>query len=169
MKNMNIRQATEQDIGHLRHIAAAMKAQHEHGYFEKCFEEQKEARRVIFIAENEGHPLGYAQVNWQPIYRPFRRLGIPELQDLNVIPEARRQGLGAKLVAACEQAARDQGCAEMGISVGVHAGFGAAQRLYVRLGYVPDGAGVSHDDVPVPPGEMRAVDDLLTLKLVKTL
>jgi GNAT superfamily N-acetyltransferase len=166
---MNIRQATEQDIGHFQRIAEAMKARHEPGYFEKCLEEQKQARRVIFIAEEDGEALGYAQVNWQPVYRPFRRLGIPELQDLNVVPAARRQGLGARLVAACEEAARAQGCADLGISVGVHTGFGAAQRLYVRLGYIPDGAGVSHDDVPVAPGEMRAVDDLLTLKLLKKL
>jgi GNAT superfamily N-acetyltransferase len=168
-ENMIIRHASENDIGLLTAIAAEMKAQHEPGYFERCFAEQGQKRRTIFIAEEGGKALGYAQVNWLPIYRPFRRLGIPELQDLNVIPAARRQGLGRALVEACEKAARDQGCADMGISVGVHTGFGAAQRLYVRLGYIPDGAGVSHDDVPVPPGEMRAVDDLLTLKLVKSL
>lgn len=162
---MNIRPASEKDIGLLQDIAVAMDARHEAGYFERCFAEQ----RAIFIAEEDGRGVGYAQVNWQPVYAPFRRLKIPEIQDVNVVPAARRQGLGAKLVAVCEDAARQKSCTDMGISVGVHAGFGAAQRLYARLGYVPDGFGVTYDDEPVRPGEMRAVDDLLTLKLLKTL
>jgi hypothetical protein len=69
----------------------------------------------------------------------------------------------------CEDMARKEGFTDMGISVGLYARFGAAQRLYVRKGYVPDGAGVSHDDIPVAAGDVRPIDDLLTLKLVKTL
>ena len=166
---MIIRHASDSDLGILQEIAQAMKAHHEPGYFERCLAEQKDGRRTLFLADDGARGLGYAQVNWQPNYLPFRRLQIPELVDLNVIPDARRQGLGEKLVESCEEAARGRGCAEMGISVGVHAGFGAAQRLYARLGYVPDGAGVTYDDAPVTPGDMRAVDDLLTLKLVRKL
>ena len=166
---MIIRHASDSDLGLLQQIAQAMKAHHEAGYFERCLAEQKAARRTLFLAADGAKGLGYAQVNWLPVYLPFRRLGIPELVDLNVAPDARRRGLGTRLVETCEAAARDRGCGDMGISVGVHAGFGAAQRLYARLGYVPDGAGVTYDDVAVTPGDMRAVDDLLTLKLVRKL
>jgi GNAT superfamily N-acetyltransferase len=164
---MLIRQADEKDIGLLKGIATAMKARHEDNYFERCMGEQTEKRRTILLAEENAQGLGYAMINWLPLYPPFRRLGIPEIQDLNVIPGARRQGVGATLVEACENAAKAAGKTEIGISVGLHAGFGAAQRLYVRRGYVPDGAGVMHDEAPVTPGEMRPVDDVLTLKLIK--
>lgn len=170
MKNMLIRKVIPEDLAALYGIAAAMKTAHEDRYYERCLEEQAAGRRDIIVAADEGGALlGYAQINWQPVYAPFRRLGMPEVQDLNVIPQARRQGIGNLLVAWCEDAARAAGKTEIGIGVGLYARFGAAQRLYVRRGYVPDGAGVAYDDVPVSPGEVRAVDDLLTLRLVKSL
>lgn len=146
-----------------------MKAQHEAHYFERCILEQDEGRRLIYIASDAVQDAGYVQLNLHPLYPPFRRLNIPEIQDLNVIPACRQQGIGTALVAHCEEVARQRGSADMGISVGLHARFGAAQRLYVRLGYIPDGAGAAYDEVPVIVGEMRPVDDMLTLKLVKTL
>lgn len=169
MKMATIKAATAADIPFLYDIAAEMKAQHEAHYFERCMLEQDEGRRLIYIAGGEGRALGYAQLNLNPLYPPFRRLGMPEIQDLNVIPGFRRQGIGEALVAHCESVARQRGSSDMGISVGLHARFGAAQRLYVRLGYVPDGAGAAYDEVPVAMGEMRPIDDMLTLKLTKKL
>ncbi|MDF3022876.1 MAG: acetyltransferase, family [Alphaproteobacteria bacterium] len=165
MQNLKLREATENDIPALDGIAAAMRATHEAGYFARSLREG----RTVLLAEQAGAAVGYVQVNWKPNYVPFRRLNIPEIQDLNVVPAARQQGIGDAMVAACENLAREKGHEDMGISVGLYAGYGAAQRLYVRRGYVPDGAGISYDDMPVTAGEMRAVDDLLTLKLVKSL
>ena len=167
MTTGNIRQAKASDIEGLHRIAAAMGATHEPGYFERCLAEQAEMKRIILVAENTADLTGYVQLIWQPLYPPFRRLDIPEIQDLNVIPVARRQGLGEKLVDTCEDLARAAGKAAIGIGVGLYPRYGAAQRLYIRKGYMPDGAGVCYDDVPVKAGDLRAVDDLLTLKLVK--
>lgn len=169
---MDIRIANSADLPALARVAAAMGAAHEGGYFEKCLEEQSARRRDFFVAEapgGSGSLAGYAMINWSPLYLPFRRLGIPEVQDLSVTPECRRQGVGQRLVEACESAARSAGKTEIGISVGLYAAFGQAQRLYVRMGYVPDGTGIAYDEETVRAGELRAVDDLLTLKLVKTL
>lgn len=163
---MEIRTATNTDIQQLRDIADRMGAVHETGYFEKCLQEQDAGHRLVFIT---GAGTGYVILNWQPLYPPFRRLGIPEIQDLNVIPAARRQGLGRALVTHCEETAKHAGKNEIGISVGLYARFGAAQRLYVMMGYVPDGAGIAYDEETIRAGEMRAVDDLLTLKLTKQL
>lgn len=163
---MSIRTATDADLPALRAIAAAMGTVHEAGYFEKCLREQAEGKRLVLLTAKAD---GTVMLNWRPLYPPFRRLDIPEIQDLNVVPDSRRQGLGRKLVEACEKAARQAGKTEIGISVGLYARFGAAQRLYVAMGYVPDGAGIAYDEEPVRAGEMRAVDDLLTLKLIKPL
>jgi GNAT superfamily N-acetyltransferase len=165
-----IRQATASDLDGLCRIAAEMGTVHEPGYFERCLAEQRAGNRVILAAENAAARLaGYAQLIWQPLYRPFRKLDIPEIQDLNVIPEARQQGLGGRLVDACEERVLLAGKTAVGIGVGLYSRYGAAQRLYVRKGYIPDGAGVCYDDVAVTANEMRAIDDLLTLKLVKEL
>lgn len=170
MQNFFIRKAEESDLGALAEASRAMKAPQDDSYFRRCLEEQAKGSRDLVIAcRQEGGLLGYVLLNWQPLYPVFKRLGIPEVQDLNVVPAERRQGIGGLLVEWCEGAVRASGRKEVGIAVGLDARYGAAQRLYVRRGYVPDGAGISYDDVPVAPGEMRPVDDLMTLRLVKSL
>lgn len=164
-----IRQATAADLAGLLRIAADVGAWHEGGYFERCLSEQQTEKRVILVAESGDALMGYAQLVWSPEYPPFKRLGIPEIQDLNVVPLVRRQGLGGRLVAACEELVRMSCKQEIGIAVGLDSSFGAAQRLYVKKGYVPDGAGVCYDDVPSRAGELRPVDGQLTLKFIKTL
>lgn len=141
------------------------------GYAGKCLAEQGDGRRTIlgaFVSGAEGM-AGFAHLIWRPAYPPFARLGIPEIQDLAVLPDFQRRGLGRALVLRCEDEARKRGCQDMGIGVGLHAGYGAAQRLYARLGFMPDGAGVSYDNAALSGGRLYAVDDLLTLKMVKRL
>lgn len=166
-----IRKAAIDDLPALEGIARGMGQVHETGYFARCLQEQAEGRRQIFLALEgaAGAAAGYVQLNDYPLYAPFRRFGMPEIQDLNVLPDYRQRGIGAQLVAYCEEVARAAGKADIAISVGLHASFGAAQRLYVRAGYVPDGAGIAYDDVPVRAGEMRPIDDNLTLKMTKSL
>jgi GNAT superfamily N-acetyltransferase len=167
---ITIRKADNKDLSALYAIAGQMQAVHERNYFERCLEEQAAGNRLVFIAQDAaGAAPGYVQLNLKSLYPPFRRLNVPEIQDLNVVPVARRQGLGARLVAYCEEQARSAGCDDIGISVGLYPRYGAAQRLYVRLGYMPDGAGVAYDETTVAAGAVCAVDDLLTLKLVKSL
>ena len=166
---MIIRKADASDMPHLHHIAQAMATSHAVDYFAQCLQEQEQGKRIIFLALVDHVPIGYVQLNWKPLYAPFLRLDIPEIQDLNVIPSARQQGIGGRLIDHCENLARASGKTDVGISVGVDSRFGAAQRLYVKKGYVPDGGGLSFDDVPVRVGEMRLIGDGLTLKLVKGL
>ena len=166
---MHIRPATTEDIPALWRVAKDMGQTHEENYFDRCLEEKSSGKREIFVAESAAGVIGYVQLIWQPLYPLFRRMDIPELQDLNVVPEARRQGIGGLLVARCEEEAKEKGKDNIGLGVGLHARFGAAQRLYVARGYMPDGNGVAYDDKTVTAGELRAVDDLLTLKLVKIL
>lgn len=168
MSNIVLRIAETKDIAALESIALAMKTVHEPKYFERCF---GEGERTLVLAEEEdgGRPVGYAIINWDPSYIPFKRLRIPEIQDLNVVPDARNQGAGNEIVQWCENRVKSAGHTDVAISVGLYARYGAAQRLYARRGYVPDGAGIAYDDTPVQAGEMRAVDDLLTLKMIKSL
>ena len=172
-----IRSVVEDDLDGLYRVAADMEMVNESKYFEKCFAEHKSGRRKILVAGSSGRLIGYVQLNWKPLYSTFRRLGIPEVQDLNVVPEARGQGIGGRLVDVCEEIVRKAGKPEIGISVGLCQRYGAAQRLYVKKLYVPDGAGICYDDVPLRAGDLwstlwcrpTGADKLLTLKLVKIL
>ena len=166
-----IRAATDGDIAALESVALAMGVPPGRDDFPRCLAEQAAGKRALLVAVRitDGQMLGYVQVKFAPLYQPFRRLNIPEIQDLNVIPAARQQGLGGALVQACEDLARARGDTMVGIGVGLVASFGAAQRLYISRGYRPDGAGVCYDDVPVRVGSLVAVDDMLTIKLIKTL
>ena len=56
-----------------------------------------------------------------------------------------------------------------GIGVGMTPDYGAAQRLYVLRGYVPDGRGLSYRGHYPKPGEEITVDDNLALYLTKKL
>lgn len=160
-----IRQALLEDIPALEHIKPVF----EEGYFARCLQEQEGGKRAVFLAERDGLAAGYTIYNRRPQYALYKRLEIPEIQDLNVLPEYRREGIGTALIRHCEDLAQQEGHRHIGISVGLYKDYGAAQRLYTRLGYIPDGNGVTYDREAVTAGELRPVDDNLCLMMVKNL
>ncbi|PLS82570.1 MAG: GNAT family N-acetyltransferase [Chloroflexi bacterium] len=130
--------------------------------------EQSAGGRTVLVAWLSAAFAGYLTINWQPEYPPFQRTAIPEISDFNVLPQFRRQGIGTQLMEHAEQLVAERS-AVVGIGVGMYADYGAAQRLYVRRGYVPDGRGLFRGGSWVRPGEHVVVDDGLVLWLTKTL
>ncbi|MGH3146005.1 MAG: GNAT family N-acetyltransferase, partial [Rubrobacter sp.] len=55
------------------------------------------------------------------------------------------------------------------IGVGMSPDYGAAQRLYVLRGYVPDGRGLASEGRQVSHGEAVTVNDGLVLYMTKAL
>ena len=141
----------------------------ENQYFETAFKEQIDGKRIALLAFSNGILAGYVHLNFHPLYAPFARLEIPEIQDLFVSPDYRRQGIGEHLILACEKIALEKECDSIGIGVGVTGDFGSAQRLYIRMGYIPDGAGIVFDRQKVQSGDIRPIDDRLCLMVVKTI
>ncbi|MBX2834277.1 MAG: GNAT family N-acetyltransferase [Micavibrio sp.] len=138
-------------------------------HFKQALALQDQGERQVFIISVDGAAAGYTMLSWSPKYPLYRSLGIPEIQDLNIVPDYRRRGLAGGLIAHCEGLVRGRGFEHIGIGVGLDASYGAAQRLYVQMGYVPDGNGVTYDRVNVRFGEMRPIDDDLSLMMVKGL
>ena len=136
--------------------------------YERYLEEQNDERRITFIAELEGRIAGYVTLNWKPTYPLFLEAAIPEIQDLNVLPAFQRRGIGTALIRTAEEAARSRSDI-VGIGVGLGPNYGSAQRLYVRLGYVPDGRGAAYAERTVQSGERIIVDDDLVLYFTKRL
>ena len=93
---------------------------------------------------------------------------MPGLVDLNVLSEFRRRGVGQALLTEAEDVVRDSSDL-VGFRVCLHSGYGVAQRLYVRNGYEPDGAGeVIKGDV-VKEGATVRLDDDVTLRFLERL
>lgn len=168
-EKLSIRRAQSADLKILWDMVHVMNQAKDTGYFERQMEYQDRGEREILIIAAEGRDAGYCILNWRPKYGFFKKLEIPEIQDLNVLPEFRRRGIASFLIAHCEAEAVKKSCAYMGISVALNAAYGPAQILYTKLGYVPDGNGVTYDRAPVMPAEIRPVDDHLCLMMVKAL
>lgn len=116
----------------------------------------------------ENEFAGYITVKWKPSYEPLAAVGVSELQDLNVLPNFRRRGIGTGLVRAAEDLVKTHSD-RIGIAVGLHPGYNAAQRLYVQLGYVPDGNGITVGEVAVREGQEITLNDDVVLHLEKSL
>lgn len=163
---LEIRPATVKDIPELKGAAQKMSSFKDDDYFEKCFERVAAKERDIFVAIRNEILVGYVMLIWTPRYQPFRSMRIPEVQDLNVVPSMRRQGVAGKLMDYAEGVVRKRGLPFVGIGVGLHSSYGPAQRLYIKRGYVPDGAGAAYDAKTMEFGEMRPLDDNFTIKLL---
>lgn len=167
--SIQIRQAKPEDSDILSGLEAVLQSRPETDYVSRLLASQIAGERAVLLALDGLEATGYVVLNWKPAYNLFARFGMPEIQDLNVLPDSRCQGIGHALVTACESLAREKDCAQMGLAVGLTSSYGSAQRLYTRMGYIPDGYGITYDRQPVTPGELRAIDDLLCLMMVKDL
>ncbi len=125
--------------------------------------------RVVVVAEHEGKTVGYCTLKFASEYPPLQEEDIPEINDLVVAPPARRQGVARNIIEYLEQVARERGYKTIGICVGLYSHYGQAQRLYVKMGYIPDGQGVFYDNKPCTPGATYKLDDELVIGFTKEL
>ncbi len=114
--------------------------------YERYWREQQRGERDILLALWGDRVGGYVTRVWASKYAPFRERGIPEIVDLNVITEYQRRGIGTALIRAAERLALQRGRNVIGISVVQSPEYAAANRLYPKLGYVPDGRGITPHD-----------------------
>ena len=138
------------------------------GYFAACLAQQDRNELIFYVAIDDKHYVGHAKLVWQPDYVHFKEAGIPEIQDLNVLPTYRKRGIGTQLIQRCETTAATR-CSDIGIGVGLHPGYNAAQRLYSKLGYILNGHGVHYNDVPVKERQTYPFDDNLVIYFTKVL
>lgn len=137
-------------------------------YFAKALDQQARGDLLLLLALKESTYLGHCKVVWRSPYSGFHDSGIPEIQDLNVRPDYRRRGIGTALYDEAERRTAERSDVA-GIGAGLYADYGAAQHLYAKRAYVPDGRGLHYGVNPVVSGETYRVDDDLALYLVKRL
>ena len=130
--------------------------------------EQDAGDRVVLVAACDGVFTGYLTILWESPYPFFWKDGIPEIVDFNVLPRFRRKGIGSLLMDEAEKRIAERSTIT-GIGVGLTPDYGAAQILYVKRGYVPDGRGLVKDGQPLPYGNQVILDDSLMLYFLKSL
>ena len=137
--------------------------------YEMRLQHQKEGRAICLVAEYNGAVAGYINVYPDTDCGPFAGRGYPEIIDFGVLEKYRRHGIGTRLMDAAEQIAARYSDTVF-LAVGLHSGYGSAQRMYVKRGYVPDGSGVWYQGKVCPPYDSSCEnDDDLVLFMSKKL
>jgi len=122
----------------------------------------------LVVAAVNAKLTGFLIIEPRSPYPPFAAAGIPEIADFNVLPHERRHGVGTALMDEAERRVA-QRSAVVGLGVGLYTDYGPAQRIYVRRGYLPDGAGVVLHGASVSPGATIRLNDDPVLMLTKQL
>lgn len=126
----------------------------------KRLEDQKLGKAISLVAEYSSKPVGYINVYPDNTWGAFGGKGYPEIVDFGVLEKYRNQGIGTILMDVAEQIAATYADVVY-LGVGLHSGYGSAQRMYVKRGYIPDGSGVWYQDkICRPYAECRNDDDL---------
>ena len=106
----------------------------------RYFKEQESGEREVLVGEVEGAVAAYITILPDAKQGPFAGMA-PELSDFNVFEPFQNQGIGNLLMEEAEKRVKlisDK----VTLGVGLHSGYGPAQRLYIKRGYIPDGSGV---------------------------
>src|SRR4028119_1927896 len=96
-----IRKMIESDVDSMAQAFACWNKNREQ--YERYWKENQEGRRLTLVVVSGEQVVGYANIIWQPDYKPFREAGIPEINDMNVITEFQKQGIGSALIQESER------------------------------------------------------------------
>ncbi len=105
---------------------------------------------MTLLAIHNDQVVGYTNLVWQSDYEPFRSAGIPEINNMHILDQFQKQGIGTALLHTAENIAAQNGKTHIGIGVVMSEQYTVPQRLYPKLGYVPDGRGLH----PTPWGDV---------------
>ena len=133
----------------------------------RYFLEQECGEREVLVTDFEGVVAGYITILPIAKHGPFAGMS-PELSDFNVFEPFQNQGIGNLLLEEAEKRVKlisDK----VTLGVGLHSGYGPAQRLYMKRGYIPDGTGVWYRNQPLEMNATIQNNDDLVLYLSKEL
>ena len=126
----------------------------------RYFKEQESGEREVLIADLTGVVAGYITILPDAKQGPFAGMA-PELSDFNVFEAFQNQGIGNLLIEEAEKRVK-LFSDKVTLGVGLHSGYGAAQRLYIKRGYIPDGSGLWFNNEPLAPyASCENSDDLV--------
>jgi len=122
--------------------------------------EQTGKASTYLVAWDGRDPIGHVHIAWTETH-----LGVPELQDVFVAAERRREGVASLLTRAAEARVRARGWETISLSVSQE-GNQPARRLYAKLGYVEAATDPVRVSGPIViRGQPLEVDDTLVYLL----
>lgn len=163
-----VRSMLEEDIEKLVKGFAEQKWNKPYELFENYFNLQTGGQRRVIVAEVNGEVAGYVTLLSSTDSGPFANKGIPEIVDFNVLIKYQRRGIGNKIMDVVESIAKETS-KYVSLAVGLHYGYGSAQRMYVKRGYIPDGSGVWYQGERLEQYVECINDDDLNLYMLKDL
>lgn len=136
-------------------------------FYESYFRQKQLGVRDIILAYYNEQLAGYVTIVWESGYEDFKEQGIPEIKDIRVHPNFRKKGIANQLMNEAEQRIA-QTASVCAAGVGLSESYEAAQCLYAKRGYVPDGKGVFYMDQELLYDQLE-VDDNQGLMMIKAL
>jgi ribosomal protein S18 acetylase RimI-like enzyme len=136
--------------------------------FVKYLDGQKNNFLYVFVAEYNNDIAGYTVLYTDTGVGPFAFKKIPVISDLIVFEKYQRKGIGSSILDEAEKKAAELSD-KVQLGVGLHSGYGSAQRIYIKRGYMPDGTGVWYKNSQLEQYADCKNDDELVLFLVKAL
>lgn len=136
--------------------------------YEMRLQHQSEGKSISLVAEYKGNVAGYINVYPDSQSGAFADRGYPEIIDFCVLEKYRRKGIGSRLMDIAEQIAAEYS-EIVYLGVGMHNGYGSAQRMYIKRGFIPDGTGVWYGDKVCEQYADCCNDDDLVLYMSKRL
>ncbi len=166
--NLYIRELRQSDIDQI--IIEELK-QRWHPTKEKYIGRLKDSKQgdcISLVAVFKECVAGYINIYIKKKNGPYKDTDIPEIIDLGVFEIYRNQGIGHALMDVAEQIAKTYNN-HVYLAVGLHEGYGQAQRLYFKRGYIPDGKGAYYQDKLATQYEPYPLDDDLVIYMMKDL
>ena len=163
--NCTIRNMIKSDIESLSHGFMNQGWPGREEILARYFLEQESGEREVLVVEIDGAVAGYVTILPSAKHGPFAEV-YPELSDFNVFEPFQNQGIGNLLLEEAEKRVKlisDK----VTLGVGLHSGYGPAQRLYMKRGYIPDGTGVWYQNQPLEMNATIQNNDDLVLYLSK--
>ncbi len=166
-QNIIIRQLNETDISPLCQ-ALGDTSQETFDYFSRQMQHQRDGACMALLAVYQSRIAGYVFLFYRCKWGGMGGKGVPGIVDLFVLPAYRQNGIATKLMDVAEEMAAEHHT-QVYLDVCLDSRYGAAQRLYMGRGYLPDGKGVYYKESVCPQNAPCRNDDELTLCLVKEL
>ena len=163
--NCTIRNMIKSDIESLSHGFMNQGWTGREEILARYFLEQESGEREVLVAEIDGAVAGYITILPDAKQGPFAGIA-PELSDFNVFESFQNQGIGNLLMEEAENRVK-LFSDKVTLGVGLHSGYGPAQRLYIKRGYIPDGSGVWYRNQPLEMNATIQNNDDLVLYLSK--
>lgn len=103
LEGLILRPLEAQDVVSVVEAFAALGWQKPAEQYEKYLAEQESGKRQTVFEFVNGIFAGYLNVLWESHYAPFVAEQIPKINDFNVLPAFRRQGVGSCLMDEAER------------------------------------------------------------------